>query len=137
MAGMGAYLTQKVLNVTLQQAASLASPATLGVGLCVGAPTSLSASEVGTASGYTPQSLTMGSVAASGTVASNVNSLSYGPFSSTQAISGVVVKDTLSASVSAGNLGDIFYFGNLATARTVSPGDSLIIAAAALTISLS
>lgn len=137
MAAIGAYLAARLLNVSLQQTASIASPATLGLGISLGAPTSLSMSEVGTGSGYTPQSLTMSSVAASGTIASNAGACTFGPFSSVQSLSGFVVKDTLSASASNGNLGNIYYFGTLATARTVSPGDSLVIAVAALTISIS
>jgi hypothetical protein len=130
MAAVGAYLAQLVLNVSLKQTASLVSAATIGVGLSLGAPTSVSMSEVGTASGYTPQSLTMSSVGAAGTIASNANAMTFGPFSSAQSISGVVIKDTL------GTAGNLLYFGLLATARTVGIGDSLVMAASALTVSL-
>jgi hypothetical protein len=136
MAAIGAYIAAQVLNITLKQTATMLSPATLGLGLAVGAPTSLSMSELGTGSGYTPQTLSMSSVAASGTIASNAAALTFGPFSSTQAISGFVIKDTLSCSSSPGNLGNIYYFGTLATARTVSIGDSLVIAVSGLTIAL-
>lgn len=130
MAAIGAYLTQLLLNVTLRNTASFVSPATLAVGLATGAPTSIAMSEIGTASGYTASSVTMNSVGAAGTIASNANALTFGPFSTAQSISGVVVKDT------AATAGNLFYFGTLATARTVSPGDQLVMAAAALTISL-
>lgn len=132
MAGIGAYLAQLMLNVTLKNTASFVSAATLGLGISLGAPTSVSQSEVGTASGYTPQTLSMSSVGANGTIASNAAACTFGPFSTAQSLSGVVVKDTLSAAT-----GNIYYFGTLATARTVSAGDSLVIAAGALTISLS
>lgn len=128
--GMGAYLAANLLNVSLKQTASFVSPATLGAGISLGAPTSVSMSEVGTGSGYTPQTLSMSSVAASGTIASNAAAMTYGPFSSAQSLSGIVVKDTL------GTAGNLHYFGTLATARTVSVGDSLVIAAGALTITL-
>ena len=137
MAAIGAYIAAQLLNVSLKQTASMVSPSTLGLGIAIGAPTSLSMSEVGTASGYTPQSITFSSVAASGTIASNANAMTFGPFSSSQAVTGFFIKDTLSASVSNGNLGNLYYFGNLATARTPLIGDFIIVAAAALTISLS
>lgn len=133
MAGIGAYLAGNFLDVSLKQTASFVSPGTLGLGISLGAPTSVSMSEVGTGSGYVPQTLSMSSVAASGTIASNAAACSFGPFSSAQSLSGVVVKDDIAATV---NNGHIFYFGTLATARTVSAGDTLVIAAGALTISL-
>lgn len=137
MAAIGAYLAARLLNVSLQQTASIVSPSTLGLGISIGTPTSLSMSELGTASGYTPQSVTFNSVAASGTIASNANAMTFGPFSSSQAVSGFIIKDTLSASVSNGNLGNLYYFGNLATARTPLVGDYLIVGVSALTVSLS
>jgi hypothetical protein len=136
MAGMGAYLSQLLLNVSLKQTASFVSPATLGVGLSLGAPTSVSMSEIGTGSGYTPQSLTIGSVGAQGTQASNNAALTFGAFNAAQSVSGIVIKDTLSASAANGNLGNMHYFGNLSAARTFSSGDSLVIASGALTITL-
>ena len=137
MAAIGAYIAAQILNVTLKQTGSMVSPATLGLAIGLGVPTSVSLSEIGTNSGYTPQSLTMSSVAANGTIASNAAALTFGPFSSIQSLSGWAIKDTLSASAANGNLGDIYYWGSLATARTVSVGDQLVIAAAALTISIS
>jgi hypothetical protein len=136
MAAIGAYLAQLLLNASLKQTASFVSPATLGVGLSLGAPTSVSMSEIGSLSGYTPASLTMSSVGAAGTIASNAASVTFGPFSSAQSISGVVVKDTLALGGASGNVGNLHYFGLLATARTVGVGDTLVMAAAALTISL-
>lgn len=137
MAAIGAYLAALVLEVSLKaSSASFVSPTTLGVGLSLGAPTSVSMSEVGSLSGYTPSTLTMNTVAAAGTVASNANAMTFGPFSSAQSISGVVVKDTLGLGGASGNVGNLLYFGLLATARTVGIGDSLVMAASALTISL-
>ena len=137
MAGIGAYLAGQILNVSLKQAASIVSPSTLALAISLGAPTSLSMSEVLSGSGYTPQTLTMSSVSTGGSimVASNAVAVTYGPFSSAQSLSGVVITDTVA--FSGGNQGDILYFGLLATARTVSIGDSLVVAAAALTVTLS
>jgi hypothetical protein len=134
MAGIGAYLAGNILNASLKAVASMVSPATLGLGLCAGAPTSVSQSEIGAASGYTPQTLSMSSVSTGGSimVASNMSTCSYGTFNASGPISGVVVKDTLATAA-----GNIYYFGTLATARTVLSGDSIIVAVGALTITLS
>lgn len=129
-AGIGAYLAQLMLNVTLKNTASFVSPATLGLALCTAAPTSAAINEVGTGLGYTPQTLGVGSVGAAGTQASNSASCSYGTVNTALTISGVVVKDTL------GTAGDILYFGLLSAARTLASGDSLVVAVGALTITL-
>lgn len=108
-------------------------PATLGVGISLGAPTSISGSEVGTASGYTAQTVTFGAAgtpSGSATV-TNANAMTFGPFSTAQSLSGLVVKDTLATA------GNLLFYGTLTMARTVAAGDSLVIAAAALTITLS
>lgn len=136
MAGIGAYLAGNALNVSLKNVASMVSPATLALGISLGAPSSVSMSEVLSASGYTPQSLTMSSVSTGGSimVASNANAMTFGPFSNAQSVSGVVIKDT--AAFSGGNQGNLYYFGLLATARTVQVGDQIVVAAAALTVTL-
>jgi hypothetical protein len=136
MAAVGAYLAARLLNVSLKQTANLASPATLGFGLSLGTPTSVSMSEVGTSSGYTPQSITMSSVAASGTVASNANAMTFGPFSSAKTIFGGVIKDTLVASASNGNKGNLYFFGLLNSSVVLASGDTITFAAGALTITL-
>jgi hypothetical protein len=138
MAGMGAYLAQLVLNVSLKNTASIVSPGSVGLGLALTAPTSVSMFEVGSLSGYTPQACGIGSVGAAGTQASNSASCSFGPFTAagSYVITGVVVKDTLALGASNGNVGNLLYFGMLSAARTVTSGDSLIVAAGALTITL-
>ena len=137
MAAIGAYLARLILNVTLKNTASNASAATLGLGLSLGTPTSVSMSEVGTSSGYTPQSVTFSSVGASGTIASNANAMTFGPFSSAKTIFGAFVKDTLSASASNGNKGNLYFFGTLSSSVVLAAGDTITWAAGALTISLS
>ncbi len=129
-AGVGAYLAANVLNVSQKAIASFVAPATVGLGLSLGAPTSVSMSEVGTGSGYTPQSVSMNSVAASGTLSSNAVAVSFGPFSSNQSISGIFMKDTLATA------GNMLWFGPLATVRSVIPGDTLVVAIGAFTTSL-
>jgi hypothetical protein len=129
-AGIGGYLSQLLLNVSLKNTASFLSPGSLGLALATGAPTSIAMSEVGTGLGYTAQALGMGSVGAAGTSASNSAAVTFGPVNTLLAMSGVVVKDTLATA------GNIHFFGLLSAVRTLSSGDSLVFAAGALTISM-
>lgn len=104
------------------------------VGISLAAPTSAASNEVATGSGYTRQTCTFaaaGTPSSSGT-ASNANAMTFGPFSSSAAMTGLFVADTVSSAAGTG-----LFFGNLTTARTPLPGDSLVIAIGALTISLS
>lgn len=137
MAGIGAYLIDNILNTSLKNVASMVSPATLALGISLGAPSSVSMSEVLSASGYTPQTLTMSSVSTGGSLvaASNNGAVTFGAFSNAQSLSGIIIKDT--AAFSGGNQGNLYYFGLLATARTVQVGDQLVVAAGALTVTLS
>ena len=130
MAAFGAY-AQKAMLDWLFLGATPARPATVGVGLALGAPTSLSMSEIGTASGYSVQNAgSMGAAASPAGSVSNTVALTFGPFSSAQSISGIFVKDTIATA------GNMLAYGTLATARTVAIGDSLVVASGALTISL-
>lgn len=102
-------------------------------GLALGAPTSVASSEVATGSGYARQSATMGAAAtpAGSGSASNQNAMTFGPFSSSCVISGLFLADTVSSGA-----GTMLWFGNLATVRTPLVGDSLVVAAGALSITL-
>ena len=137
MAAIGAYIAAQILNVTLKQTGSLVSPATLGLALCVAAPTSVSISEIGSNSGYTPQTITFNSAAANATSVSNAATLLFGPFSSRQSISGFVVKDTLALGGAAGNVGNIIVRGVMGAPFCCSVGDYISIAVGALKISIS
>jgi hypothetical protein len=57
--------------------------------------------------------------------------MTFGPFSSSNAIQGLLIYDTISI-----NSGSIWWYGTLLTARTVLPGDTLTIAAGALIVTL-
>jgi hypothetical protein len=59
--------------------------------------------------------------------------MTFGPFSGAASITGLQVWDTILTL----NSGNMLWYGNLTTARTVGIGDSLVIASGALTISLS
>jgi hypothetical protein len=132
MANVAQYASKAMLDWVCG-GASPTRPTTWAAGISLGAPTSISASEVGTASGYSCQTVTFGAAgtpSGSGTV-TNANAMTFGPFSTAQSLSGVVVKDTVATG------GNMLFYGTLTTARTVAAGDSLVIAAGALTITLS
>jgi hypothetical protein len=73
-----------------------------------------------------------GTPTSSGTV-SNASAITFGPFSSAQSISGIVVFDTVTTSVNSGN---ILWQGLLATARTIGIGDSLVLPTGSLLLTL-
>jgi hypothetical protein len=135
MANISQLAGKAMLDWVLGGAAAT-PPASRCIGLSLGNPSSTSMSEVGTASGYTASSMAFGAAITAGTVAnstataSNASAATFGPFSTAQSISGIFVKDTSATA------GAFWFYGALATARTVSPGDSLIVAQGALTITL-
>jgi hypothetical protein len=130
MAAISAYAEAQMLNWLLGGAAST-QPATRAVAISLGAPTSVSASEVSAGSGYARTNMAFNSVSAGG-IAINASAATFGPFSSAQSLSGLVIFDT----VLSNNSGNMLCYGTLATARTVCVGDSLVIASGALTVSL-
>lgn len=133
MANISQYMQKAMLDWSLL-GATPTRPSAIFVGLAMGAPSSVSGSEVATGSGYTRQTCGFGAAATptSSGSASNTNAMTFGPFSSSQAISGLFLIDNSTASLSTNQL----YYGNLATARTPLTGDSLVIAAGALSITL-
>lgn len=130
MAAIGAYLAANLLNVSLKQTASWTSPASLVLGVSSGTPTSVSMSEL-SGGGYTGKALSMASVAASGTLASNAAAVTFGTFTTARTIKAMMVKDSLPT-----GSGRMHYFGLLASSVICSSGDTLVIAAGALTITL-
>ena len=103
------------------------------VGLATGSPTSVASSEIATGSGYVRQTATFGAAgtpASSGT-ATNQNAMTWGPFSNAQSISGIFIHDSVSSGA-----GVYLYAGLLSAARTVQPGDFLVVASAALTVTM-
>lgn len=105
------------------------------IGLSLGSPSSAASSEVGAGSGYARSSMTFSpAVTAGGAVASanNSSAQTFGPFNAVGTISGIFLSDTVSSGA-----GSMFWHGALAAARTPSSGDSLVLAAQALTITLS
>ena len=94
-------------------------------------PTEAAASEYG-GGGYTRGIATFGAAASPAGSASNVNAMTFGPFSTAATISALQVWDsTVNAA------GNFWWYGTLATARTLGVGDSLVVNGGALIITLS
>src|SRR5215475_7542957 len=97
--------------------------------LSLGTPSSVSGSEVGTGSGYARQTCLFGAAASPTQSASITAAMTFGPFSSSCTIQGLLIYDTLSISS-----GSELWFGTLNTARTLLAGDTLFISAGNLTL---
>lgn len=108
------------------------SPAARFIGLAWGTPTSAvgGGSELNTSFGYQRTSATFSAAASPAGSASNAAAMTFGPFSSIASILGIHMWDATTAS-------NMWLYGTLQTARTVGVGDSLVIAAGALTVTLS
>lgn len=105
-------------------------PSVVGLHLCTAAPTTAAINECATAT-VAPLTVAFsaaGTAGGGGTV-QNSASVSYS-FTSAATISGCAVTDATTAG------GNMLAFGNLATARTMAVGDSLIFAVNGLTITL-
>jgi len=126
MAGIGSFGAKAMLDFVLG-GASATAPASRLVGLTYGTPNSTSAGagmEHSSNLGYLRQTGLFGAAGspAAAASASNTASIIFGPFSSSSAIQGAFITDTISI-----NSGNIWWFGTLLTARTVLPGDTLVI----------
>lgn len=132
MSNIGLWAQKNLLDWALL-GATPTRPSSVWVGLSLGAPASNAFSEVASGSGYARQSGQFAAAAtpASSGSASNSSAATFGPFSSSAVVSGIFVSDT-SALASGNNI----FFGNLATTRTPLAGDSLILAAGSLGITL-
>lgn len=131
MANISAFQSKLYLDFTTG-AATATQPTARWVGLSVGAPTSVSASEMGSQTNFSRVTALFGAAASPTQSCSNTASLLFGPFSSPGAASGLVLFNG-----SPINSSDMLWYGTLQTARSFLAGDSLQIAAGALTITLS
>ena len=132
MANIGLYGYKNMLDWSLK-AASPATPAGIYIGLSLGVPTTVSSSEVGVGSGYTRQNMAFAGAAtpAGSASASNSTAVTFGTFSSSAVVSGMFVADTVSS-----NAGSMLWYGTLATTRTPLPGDTMVLNAGALSVTL-
>ena len=120
-----------ILNFLLAGTTSSA-PAAWGLALGSAVPAAnsvVSTWEVGTASGYTAQTLVMPTCTLGGSSVTNTAALTFGPFSSSQSISGAMIKNTTATG------GTNLMWGSLAAAATLTPGESLIFAVGSLNCS--
>lgn len=131
MANVSAYLSKQMLDWLLGGAAAT-QPASRLAALSLGTPTSVSGSEVLPDEGYLRQTALFGAAASPAASASITAAMTFGPFSSSRAIQGMVIYDT-----SAFTAGNMLWYGTLLTARTVLPGDTLAVTAGSLIVSLS
>jgi len=131
MAALSTATQKLVLDWLLNAAGTPTRPPGRAVGLTFGAPTSVSASEIATGSGYTRQSVLFDAAASPAGSASNSAALTFGPFTAGCTISGIHIWDSISATV-----GNVLFYGPLATARTLGAGDSIVVAAGALITTL-
>lgn len=128
--GLGTHYQNAVLNALLV-GSTTALPAAWALALCSTAPTDASFVEPGTGSGYTAQTMPFPAVPG-GTTGSVTNTVAatFGPFSSSITISGAGIKDTAATG------GNNVFNGTLATAATLTPGESLIFAIGSLSCSV-
>lgn len=131
MANISAYLSKAYLDWCFGGAAAT-QPTNRWVGLSDGTPTSVAASELATASGYTRQTVLFGAAASPAGSASNTAAMTFGPFVSAGPVVGLQIWDG-----SPVNSSNMLWYGTLLTARTVASGDTLIIGAGALIVTLS
>lgn len=130
MANISAYAEKFMLDYCLT-GATATRPTAWGLALSTAAPNATTFTEIGTASGYTAQTMPMSAASSPAGTTINGSAATFGPFSTACTISGMAIKDT------AATAGNILWYGTLATARTMGVGDSLVFAASSLTISLS
>lgn len=132
MAAFGTWSEQAALNSILA-GVTTGFPSAWGLALGSAVPTSSSVVatwEIGTASGYTAQTMPMPTCVLGSNTVTNTVAATFGPFSSSQSVSGALFKNTLATA------GTNLMWGSLATAATLTPGESLIFAVGALACSI-
>jgi len=85
MSNVSAYAEKAMLDWVLL-GATPTRPGTVAVGLSLGAPTSVSGSEMGTASGYTRKTATFGAAASPAGSATLAAAVTFGPFQTAYSI---------------------------------------------------
>ena len=131
MANISTYAQKQLLDFW-GGGASATAPTTRAIGLSLGTPTSVSASEMATGEGVTRQLVTYVAAASPAGSVSNSGAFTFGPFSSARTVIGLGgFDDGRSGS------GNMWWYGTLATARTLGVGDSLVFNAGSLVHTLS
>ena len=127
MAAIGTFYEPVLLNYALL-GATATRPTAWALALGAAVPTASTFTEIGTASGYSCQTMPFPS-AASATVTNTV-AATMGPFSTAVTISGAVIKDVSATG------GHVIFYGSLATAATLAIGNSIIFAVGSLSCSI-
>lgn len=127
MANISTVAARSALDWFYNPASTPVRPAAWGIGLSDGAPSSISGSEINSA---TAARQTVSFAAASANSVSNNLAATFS-FASPATITGMQVWDTASSTN-----GVMLNYGNLATVRTLGAGDSLVFATGALVITL-
>lgn len=130
MAGISAYASRILLDFLSGVASTPAKPASWSVNVSLGTPSSTSASEIATGSGISRQTVTFAAAASPAGSNSNANAMTWGPSSGGATVTGIDVFDTTATG------GNMLYYGTLTTARTLGAGDSLVVQAGSLIITL-
>lgn len=131
MAAVSAFFAKLLLDFSTG-AATATQPSARWVTLAGGTPTSVSASELRTQDGFFSRLTALfGAANSPAGSASNTAAMTFGPFSSGQSVLGVVIYDGSPLASS-----DMLFYGTLQTARTLGIGDSLVMNAGALTITM-
>lgn len=132
MAAFGTWSEMAVLNLLLLGSTSSA-PAAWGLALGSAVPTASSVIttwEIGTGSGYTAQTCVMPACVLGSNTVTNTVAMTFGPFSSSQSVSGALMKNAVATG------GTNLMWGSLATAATLTPGELLIFAVGSLACSV-
>jgi hypothetical protein len=130
MGSFSAYAEKAMLDWVFG-GATPTQPAVRYGAFSLGTPTSVSGSEVTGDAGYARQSIGFAAAASPVGSASNTAFVTFGPFSSSNTIQGFMLYDS-----SATGAGNMLTYGTLQTARTVFPGDLLVLNPGALIITL-
>ena len=123
MANISAYLQKALLDWTCGGAAAT-QPAKRWAALSLGTPSSVSGSEIPTASGYSRITALFGAAASPAGSVSNTAAMTFGPFSASMAVQGALLYDD--STVGSNN---ILFYGTLSAAKTVNAGDQIIFSA--------
>ena len=131
MANLSQYSQIFLLNY-INSGSTASRPTAWAVGLSTTAPGSTGAGllgEIGGAQGYVRLSASWCVATGTPPIATNLNAMTFGPFSSNLNVSGIGVLDSIAAT----GTGNLLWMGTLAAPRNITAGDSMVIAAVALT----
>ena len=131
MANISCYAEKAMLDWVLGGAA-VTQPGTHFVGLATVVPSSTAGSEIAAGTGYTRQAASFSAAQSPAGSAVNQLAMTFGPFSGALTLSGITVWDTQLGA----NSGNLLWYGTLASARALGAGDSFVVPAGSLLITL-